>query len=50
MFEHLLEENNLRPVFESYRLTPSDIIFIKEQIAGPFDEEITRQVYVVIFW
>jgi deoxynucleoside triphosphate triphosphohydrolase SAMHD1 len=35
MFEHLLNENNLRPVFAKYKLGESDILFIKEQIAGP---------------
>ncbi|KAI4892676.1 hypothetical protein NFI96_028025 [Prochilodus magdalenae] len=35
MFDHLVKENNLEPVMEKYGLTPDDLIFIKEQIAGP---------------
>lgn len=35
MFHYLIEENNLRPVFEKEGLSVEDITFIVEQIAGP---------------
>jgi deoxynucleoside triphosphate triphosphohydrolase SAMHD1 len=35
MFDHLIKENNLLPAFASYGLEEKDILFIKEQIAGP---------------
>ena len=35
MFHYLLEENNLRPVFEKEGLSATDITFIEEQVAGP---------------
>ncbi|KAL6483241.1 hypothetical protein MHYP_G00081130 [Metynnis hypsauchen] len=38
MFDHLVKVNNLEPVMEKYGLSlPGDLIFIKEQIAGPLD-------------
>ncbi|KAI4892675.1 hypothetical protein NFI96_028024, partial [Prochilodus magdalenae] len=38
MFDHLVKVNNLEPVMEKYGLSlPDDLIFIKEQIAGPLD-------------
>ncbi|XP_036447396.1 deoxynucleoside triphosphate triphosphohydrolase SAMHD1-like isoform X1 [Colossoma macropomum] len=38
MFDHLVKVNNLEPVMEKYGLSlPCDLIFIKEQIAGPLD-------------
>ena len=35
MFDHMLTSNSLRGEFDKYGLTEQDIIFIKEQIAGP---------------
>ena len=35
MFDHMIKKNNLKPVLEQYGLTDKDILFIKEQIAGP---------------
>lgn len=38
MFDHLVKVNNLEGVMEEYGLSlPNDLIFIKEQIAGPLD-------------
>ncbi|XP_027015003.1 deoxynucleoside triphosphate triphosphohydrolase SAMHD1 [Tachysurus fulvidraco] len=38
MFDHLVKVNNLEGVMEEYGLSlPIDLIFIKEQIAGPLD-------------
>ncbi|KAK3726835.1 hypothetical protein QZH41_016722 [Actinostola sp. cb2023] len=35
MFDHLVEVNDLMPEFEKYSLNRTDLIFIKELIAGP---------------
>ena len=35
MLQYLIDDNNLWPEFESYHLTNTDLIFIKELIAGP---------------
>lgn len=36
MFEHLVEDNNLKPVMEKHGLKlPQDLLFIREQIVGP---------------
>ena len=43
MFDHLLEENGLRDVFASFNLGEKDISFIKEQIAGPIESELSSQ-------
>lgn len=43
MFEHLLKENFIHEEFEKYGLTEMDIIFIKEQIAGPLNSEMCSQ-------
>ncbi|MCI4387160.1 hypothetical protein PGIGA_G00070880 [Pangasianodon gigas] len=38
MFDHMVKANNLEGVMEEYGLSlPNDLIFIKEQIAGPLD-------------
>ncbi len=37
MFEYLLTSNNLHAEFERYGLGERDVLFIKEQIAGPRD-------------
>jgi HD superfamily phosphohydrolase len=35
MFDHLIESNDLKPEFEKHGLKVRDLVFIKEQIAGP---------------
>ncbi len=36
MFDHLVRENALEPVMKEHGLVlPDDLVFIKEQIAGP---------------
>ena len=35
MFDHMFTSNSLRGEFDKYGLIEQDIIFIKEQIAGP---------------
>ena len=38
MFDYLVKDNALEPVMEEHGLVlPDDLIFIKEQIAGPLD-------------
>ena len=44
MFEHLLKVNNLREELEKYGLGETDIVFIKEQIAGPRQSEMSSQL------
>ena len=44
MFEHLLESNNLNVEFERCGLGDKDIQFIKEQIAGPLESEMSSQL------
>ena len=44
MFEHLLESNNLKVEFERCGLGDKDIKFIKEQIAGPLESEMSSQL------
>ena len=44
MFEHLLESNNLKVEFERCGLGDADIKFIKEQIAGPLESEMSSQL------
>jgi len=39
MFDHLLEVNNLLPVFKEHGLSDTDIIFIKEMIYGELPTE-----------
>lgn len=43
MFDHLLNENALRPEFERFGLMEKDIVFIKEQIAGPLESVMCSQ-------
>ena len=38
MFDHLIEANQLKNVFAMYEFSQQDITFIKEQIAGPLEE------------
>lgn len=46
MFDHMLEENNLREEFIKYGLNEQDITFIKEQIAVPPKEsEVVSNIY-----
>jgi hypothetical protein len=35
MLDYLIEENNLLPEFKAAGLTERDLVFIKEQVAGP---------------
>ncbi|XP_058499135.1 deoxynucleoside triphosphate triphosphohydrolase SAMHD1-like isoform X1 [Solea solea] len=38
MFDYLVKDNDLKPVMEQHGLVlPEDLVFIKEQIAGPLD-------------
>ncbi|KAL1021609.1 hypothetical protein UPYG_G00015510 [Umbra pygmaea] len=40
MFDHLVRENSLEPVMKEHGLVlPDDLLFIKEQIAGPLDAD-----------
>lgn len=40
MFDYLVEDNDLAPVMEKHGLVlPEDLDFIKEQIAGPLDDD-----------
>ncbi|KAM9445144.1 deoxynucleoside triphosphate triphosphohydrolase SAMHD1 [Clarias gariepinus] len=42
MFDHLVKVNNLEGVMREYGLSlPNDLIFIKEQIAGPLDSAVS---------
>lgn len=44
MFEHLVTSNGLEEVMKSYGLVlEEDMIFIKEQIGGPIDENIREK-------
>ena len=47
MFDHLIEVNNLCPEFEKQGLRENDIMFIKEQIAGPLESEMCSQLSFV---
>lgn len=47
MFDHLLEVNDLQKEFELYGLNKQDIIFIKEQIEGPKESEMSSQAHQV---
>ena len=41
MFEHMIEENNLMDELRRYNLDERDVDFIKEQINGPLETEIS---------
>ncbi|XP_076023304.1 deoxynucleoside triphosphate triphosphohydrolase SAMHD1-like isoform X2 [Genypterus blacodes] len=44
MFNYLVEDNDLKPVMEQHGLVlPEDLVFIKEQIAGPMDTSSSRR-------
>ena len=34
MFDHMMNENKLDPIFKFYNLVEKDLVFIKELIAG----------------
>ena len=34
MFDHMMNENKLDPIFKFYKLVEKDLVFIKELIAG----------------
>lgn len=47
MFDHLVEDNNLKPVMEEYGLVlPEDLNFIKEQINGPLKRNTSQGVNI----
>ncbi|XP_058499138.1 deoxynucleoside triphosphate triphosphohydrolase SAMHD1-like isoform X2 [Solea solea] len=56
MFDYLVEDNDLKPVMEQHGLVlPEDLVFIKEQIAGPLDlnrdqEKAANSASVKITW
>ena len=39
MFDHLIRVNDLQSSFDQYGITEDDLVFVKEQIAGPIDTE-----------
>ena len=39
MFDHLIKVNDLQSLFDQYGITEDDLVFVKEQIAGPKDTE-----------
>ncbi|XP_076023307.1 deoxynucleoside triphosphate triphosphohydrolase SAMHD1-like [Genypterus blacodes] len=44
MFDYLVKKNRLRPVMKKHGLVlPEDLVFIKEQIAGPMDTSSSRR-------
>nr|XP_029131250.1 deoxynucleoside triphosphate triphosphohydrolase SAMHD1-like [Labrus bergylta] len=50
MLDHLLKENNLKPVMEEYGLKPKDVTFIKEMIAGPLQESKSKKASSPHYW
>ncbi len=48
MFDYMIEKNNLKPIFQQYKLYKKDIQFIKELIVGP-SEETKKRVYLEFF-
>ena len=43
MFDHMIKVNNLSSEFMKHDLEENDIVFIKEQIAGPLESEMCSQ-------
>ena len=39
MFNHLIRVNDLQSSFDQYDITNTDLVFVREQIAGPIDTE-----------
>lgn len=39
MFDHLIQVNDLQSTFDQYGITDIDLVFVKEQIAGPIETE-----------
>ena len=39
MFDHLITVNDLQSSLDQYDITEDDLVFVKEQIAGPIDTE-----------
>ena len=39
MFDHLIQVNDLQSAFDQYDITDTDLVFVKEQIAGPIETE-----------
>lgn len=51
MFDHLVEDNDLKPVMVKYGLRlPEDLVFIKEQIVGPSISGAGRTQQVRNWW
>lgn len=51
MFDHLVEDNDLKPVMVKYGLKlPEDLVFIKEQIVGPSNSGAGRTKQVRNWW
>lgn len=49
MFDHLVKANKLEPVMEQHGLElPEDLDFIKEQIAGPLNNEASQHQQVPV--
>lgn len=43
MFDHLVRENGLESVMQEHGLTlPDDLVFIREQIAGPQESQVSK--------
>ena len=47
MFDFMVEQNGLMPVFEHYGLLDKDLNFIREQIAGPQHSALGKEVTVL---
>merc|ERR1719394_172337 len=41
MLDFIIEQNNLMPIFREHGLTERDIVFVKELINGPLNQEVT---------
>ncbi|KAK3567733.1 hypothetical protein QTP86_024055, partial [Hemibagrus guttatus] len=45
MFDHLVKENNLLPLMKRYGLSTIDLVYIKEQIAGPLNPSASQDTW-----
>lgn len=51
MFDHLVEDNDLKPVMVKYGLKlPEDLVFIREQIVGPSNSVAGHTQQVRSYW
>ncbi|EDV29078.1 uncharacterized protein TRIADDRAFT_18236, partial [Trichoplax adhaerens] len=46
MFEHMIKTNELEPEFKKYDLCDEDILFVKEQIFGPINQDAKLRVII----